>query len=72
MRVKPSNPDHAIGLIDPITKRSPFFDHDGKPLESADVPENTFWMRRLLAGEIARVDGSPVAGAPVAPLTTRG
>jgi hypothetical protein len=60
MRVKPAKPDHAAGLIDPVTLRSPFIelDADGKPrvLESAEVPENTFWTRRLLAGEVVRVD----------------
>jgi len=76
MRVKPVNPDNAVGLIDPQTMRSPFLDPmTGEPLESADVPDNTFWNRRLIAGEIARcaepTTSTPTGREPVAPLTTR-
>lgn len=73
MRVKPVNPDNAAGLIDPQTLRSPFLDEKGAALDSADVPDNTFWRRRLLAKEIALVDqAAPTGAEPVAPLTTRG
>lgn len=73
MKVKPVNPEQAIGLIDPVTRRSPFFDAEGKPLEPADVPDNTFWRRRLLAKEVALVEqAAPTGAEPVAPLTTRG
>ena len=73
MKVKAVNPDHAVGLIDPVTRRSPFFDHEGKALEVADVPDNTFWRCRLLHNEIALVDEAvaPTGREPIAPLTTR-
>lgn len=72
MKVKPADPGTAAGLIDPDTKRSPFIDPEtGKVLESADVPESNFWVRRLLAGEIARADQQPTGAEPVTPLTTR-
>lgn len=75
MRVKPVNPETASGLIDPQTKRSPFIDPETKKvLESAEVPENTFWVRRILHGEIVRCDegAMPVGNEPIKPLTTRG
>jgi hypothetical protein len=72
MKVKPTNPATAAGLIDPDTKRSPFIAPDtGRLRESAEVPETIFWTRRLMAGEIERVD-EPTGLEPVAPLTTRG
>lgn len=64
MRVKPA----AKGAIirDPHTKRP-------LPAEGADVPENSFWIRRLTAGEVVRVDdpAAPTGREPVAPLITR-
>jgi hypothetical protein len=72
MRVKIVNPDHAAGLIDPQTRRSPFLDPEGKVIESADVPETSHWVRRLRAGEVARVESTkPVGDEPIKPLTTR-
>lgn len=74
MRVKPTNPDHAVGLVDPHTKRRPFIDPvTGAVLESADVPENTHWVRRLQAGEIVRVDDAakPAGGAPASTATSK-
>jgi len=64
MRVKPVDPNAVIH--DPHTKRR-------LPAEGDDVPESTFWVRRLRAGEIVRIDeGAPVGNEPVQPLTTRG
>lgn len=76
MRVKPANPDHAIGLIDPQTRRTPFIDPDTKQVIEADVPDTTFWTRRLLAGEIVLVTetaraAQPTGSEPIQPLTTR-
>jgi hypothetical protein len=61
MMVKPVNP--AAVIRDPITKRQ-------LPADGGEVPESNFWIRRLLAGEIVRID-KPTPAAPVAPLTTR-
>jgi hypothetical protein len=73
MKVKPVNPANAAGLIDPVTKRSPFVDPmTGAVLDTADVPETLFWHRRLLHGEIELVGATPTGAEPVAPLTTRG
>lgn len=65
MRVKPADPTAVIR--DPHTRRP-------LPAEGGEVPETNFWMRRLLAGEVVRVDAtaSPRGNEPVAPLTTRG
>lgn len=76
MKVKLVHLEHAAGLIDPVTKRSPFIvaDAEGKPraVDTAEVPENIHWHRRLLAGEITRVETTtPVGNEPTAPLTTR-
>lgn len=70
MKVKPTNPETAAGLIDPHTKRCPFIDAEGKPTAEADVPDTSFWHRRLRDGEIERVD-QPTGREPVTPLTTR-
>lgn len=61
MMVKPINP--AAVIRDPITKRV-------LPAEGGDVPESNFWIRRLRAGEVVRID-PPTGAAPIAPLTTR-
>ncbi len=64
MKVKPVDPNAVIR--DPHTRRQ-------LPPEGADVPENIFWTRRLLAGEVVRVEESaqPAGDEPVKPLTTR-
>lgn len=72
MRVKIAIPAHAAGLIDPIARRSPFLDADGTLVEVVDVPDNIFWRRRVLAGEVTLVADAPAGNEPVAPLTTRG
>lgn len=64
MRVKPADPTAVIR--DPHTKRP-------LPAEGGDVPDNSYWNRRLLAGEVVLVkDAAPIVNAPIAPLTTRG
>lgn len=74
MKVKLLIPEHAPGLLDPHTKRSPFLDPEtNQVVEVADVPENSFWLRRIASGELVRVAGSPPTGdEPIRPLTTRG
>ncbi len=64
MRVKPVDPTAVIR--DPHTKRV-------LPAEGGDVPEDNFWIRRLRAGEVVRIDESalPVGNEPIRPLTTR-
>ena len=64
MRVKPADPNAVIR--DPHTNRP-------LPAEGGDVPESTFWLRRLNAGEVVRVDESatPLGNEPITPLTTR-
>jgi uncharacterized protein DUF2635 len=65
MRVKPVDPNAVIR--DPHTMQR-------LPAEGGDVPDNVFWTRRLLAGEVVRIDvaSAPAGTEPVAPLTTRG
>jgi hypothetical protein len=74
MKVKLVNPEHAAALVDPHTKRSPFLDAKGRVQETADVPENNFWVRRVQDGSLERLDvpTQPTGNEPVAPLTTRG
>lgn len=64
MNVKPADP--AAVIRDPNTKVQ-------LPAEGAEVPENTFWTRRLLAGDVVRIDEPtpPIGHEPVSPLTTR-
>lgn len=64
MRVKPADP-RAI-IRDPHTKRP-------LPAEGREVPDNAFWRRRLMAGEVVRIDdpAAPTGGEPIAQLTTR-
>lgn len=76
MRVKPTNPANAVGLIDPQTMRSPFIDPEtGEVLASAVVPDNMYWTRRLLHGELelelVTETTTPTGREPIAPLTTR-
>lgn len=64
MRIKPAIPGAVIR--DPHTKRP-------LPAEGDDVPDNSFWIRRLRAGEVVRLDApAPTGNEPLAPLTTRG
>lgn len=75
MKVKLANPDHAAGLIDPVTMRSPFIvvdettNGDGSVTRTnrvvpiADVPDNTHWQRRLIAKEIEIVEDTTPAAA---------
>lgn len=74
MKVKLVNLAYAAGLIDPVTRRRPFIDPTtGEPIESADVPETNFWIRRVSARELVRVDvPAPSGSEPIPPLTTRG
>lgn len=63
MRVKPANPNAIIR--DPHTRRV-------LPAEGGNVPDNSFWARRLIAGEVVRLDGDePTGTEPIATLTTR-
>lgn len=65
MKVKPADPNAVIR--DPHT-RQPL------PAEGGEVPETSFWIRRLNDGEVVRIDEptAPTGREPVAPLTTRG
>ena len=65
MRVKPVDPNAVIR--DPHTLRQ-------LPPEGGEVPDNSFWTRRLLAGEVTRLEEpvTPSGNEPIAPLTTRG
>lgn len=78
MRVKIVNQAAAAGLLDPQTKRSPFIDAEtGAVIEIAEVPENNFWVRRVMHGEVVRLPdaapetATPTGREPIAPLTTR-
>lgn len=72
MRVKIVNPENAAGLKDPHTKRSPFIDPaTGTVIPEADVPENSYWLRRVMSGELERI-WQPTGNEPTASLTTRG
>lgn len=55
-------------IRDPHTKRP-------LPAEGGEVPDNTFWRRRLMSGEVvlvvAKQPSKPTGREPVAPLTTR-
>lgn len=67
MKVKPTIPGAIIR--DPVT-RLPL------PVEGGDVPDNSFWRRRLRAGEVELIEepqrsSPPTGNEPVAPLTTR-
>lgn len=57
MKVKPADPTAVIR--DPITKLP-------LPAEGGEVPDNIFWTRRLIAGEVVRID------TQLTPLITRG
>lgn len=65
MKVKPVDPNAVIR--DPHTKQP-------LPAEGGEVPDNSFWNRRLVAGEVVLLDepAPPTGREPVAPLTTRG
>lgn len=60
MKVRPADP--AAVIRDPITLMA-------LPADGGNVPDSSFWRRRLAAGEVVRI---PSGTEPVAPLTTRG
>lgn len=62
MIVKPKIPGAIIR--DPQTRLA-------LPAEGGEVPDNSFWHRRLMAGDVVLVQDAERASAPVAPLTTR-
>lgn len=63
MNVKPATQGAVIR--DPQTKRP-------LPAEGGQVPETSFWMRRLRAGDVVLVGELPPPElAPIAPLATR-
>lgn len=66
MKVKPTIPGAVIR--DPVT-RQPL------PAEGGEVPDNVFWRRRLIFGEVVPADQSadraPTGREAVTPLTTR-
>lgn len=78
MKVKLLILDHAPGMIDPHSKRTPFIvaDPDDPTKTSvvavAEVPETSFWVRRVLDGEIERVeeDKAPAPAAPAPSVKT--
>jgi hypothetical protein len=62
MKVKPANPGAVIprpGHPTPL------------PAEGAEVPDNTFWRRLLIAGDVVSVDDKITGRESVTPLTTR-
>ncbi len=61
MRVKPVDPSAVIR--DPHTQRV-------LSAEGDDVPDNTFWNRRIIAGEVVRIDEGekPRTKAPTSPI----
>lgn len=72
MKVRITHPENARGLIDPDTKRRPFIDPEtGEVITEADVPDTSFWHRRIADREIELVDATPTGLEPIAPLTTR-
>lgn len=64
MRVKPADPNAVIR--DPHTRRP-------LPVDGGEVPDSNFWRRRLIAGEVVRIDepAHPVGNEPISPLATR-
>ena len=69
MKVKPVDPNAVIR--DPIT-------YARLPAGGGNVPDNVFWTRRILAGEVVKLDDEietarkqPIGNEPIAPLTTR-
>jgi len=64
MRVKPVIPGAIIR--DPHSRIA-------LPADGGEVPESSFWIRRLIAGEVIRVEEStaPIGFDPVTPLITR-
>jgi hypothetical protein len=69
--VDPSKPIRDPATMRPGARaRHMGIDAEGKALTEFDVPETSFWIRRVLAGELRRLDNSgPLA--PIAPLTKR-
>lgn len=62
MKVRPTNPDIRVPY--------PNSPDRALPPEGDDVPESSYWMRRLRDGDVVRVD-APIGNEPIAPLTTR-
>jgi hypothetical protein len=63
MIIKPAKPD--VNVPYPMSQRT-------LAPEGAEVPDgDLYWIRRLRAGEVVRVEHAPDPTAPVAPLTTR-
>lgn len=65
MKVKPVNPNAVIR--DPQTLRQ-------LPAEGAEVPDTTFWYRRLREGDVVLLEpprSQPTGAEPIPPLTTR-
>lgn len=62
MRVKPAIPGAIVR--DPHSKRQ-------LPAEGGDVPDSSFWIRRLRAGDVVIVAEPTPRTAPVTPLMTR-
>lgn len=64
MKVKPAIPGTIVR--DPDTKRA-------LPDEGDDVPDTSYWLRRLRDGDVVRIDAQPRPELdPVMPLATRG
>lgn len=65
MKVKPAR--DGLVIRDPHS-RQPL------PAEGGNVPEDSFWVRRLNDGDVVLVEDAPTAPTglePVTPLTTR-
>lgn len=67
MRVKYADPSKPVR--DPVTKLHPH--GEGDAAGSFEVPDNTFWHRRLRDGDVVRVSEVPTGREPLVPLTTR-
>jgi len=69
--VDPSKPIRDPDTIRPGVKgRYVGVDANGKALTEFEVPETSFWIRRVKDGELRRLD-NPGQLAPIAPLTKR-
>ncbi len=70
MRIKPTNPEQCPR--DPDTKR-PLSTKGDDGAEGEEKQETSFWIRRLLAGEVELVHerAAPTGLEPITPLTTR-
>ena len=70
MKVRYADPSKPIRDPADVNRRHVGIAPDGKPLAEFSVAETSFWVRRVLSGELVRIDnpGHPV---PITPLTTR-